>query len=241
MVAKEVFLPIDRERIAISVFKEPEPRTTVLFLFGGSQTTARERFFEWQQELLNHDINSVSFDYIGTGQSSGNFYDSSLARRIEESIFVFEWMKKSLTASEKVAICGGSLGAYVALGLMHRFREQVTHLMLFCPAAYTRAAHKVQFGPQFTQVISQPDSWQDSLAFDWLEEFQGHLLFILPQHDEVIPADITQAFLRQATHAHSVEKAIIANSSHQLLAEGKLNEAVRQQVYRKSLLFFKNK
>lgn len=241
MVNKEMFLAVERERIAISVFKQPKSKTTVLFLFGGSQTIARERFFEWQQELLNHGISSVSFDYSGTGQSSGNFYDSSLAKRVEEAALVFEWMKNSLTAPEKIAICGGSLGAYVALGLMHHFREQVTHLMLFCPATYTKAAHEIQFGPQFTQLISQPDSWRDSLALDWLEEFQGHVLFILPEHDEVIPANITQAFLRRATHTHSVVTAIIKNSSHQLLAEGKSNEAVRKQVYHQSLLFLKNK
>jgi uncharacterized protein len=142
MATKEIFLPVGREQIAISVLEPPKSQIAVLFLFGGSRKKSRERFFGWQRDLFNNGISSVSFDYTGTGQSSGNFHDSSLAKRIGESVIVFEWMSHLFTVHQEIAICGGSMGAYIALGLMSHFKAAVKNLILFCPAAYTKEAPK---------------------------------------------------------------------------------------------------
>lgn len=230
---------IKGEYISVSASVVSRSKQTVLFLFGGSRTQAKERFTEWSKKLAVAGINSVSFDYSGTGQSSGDFYRSSLKRRIQEASGVLKWIRTTLEQSDRITVCGGSMGATIALGVAHRYNRIVKNLILFCPAAYAKEAHATTFGPEFTQLIKKQNSWKNSPAFEWLGKFTGRLLFIIPDHDEVISADITEKFRQSATNAGQVEIVAVKGATHQLLSLGKANEAVREYVYRRSIEFLR--
>src|SRR3989339_777406 len=95
MTTSEIELRVGREKLSVMINQPDNPIHWVFLLFGGSRTRGKERFTEWQKTLARGNIGSVSFDYSGTGKSTGNFFVSSLKNRINETATIIRWMKKS--------------------------------------------------------------------------------------------------------------------------------------------------
>lgn len=211
----------------------------MLLLFGGSRTRGKERFAQWQKTLAQENIGSVSFDYSGTGKSTGNFFASSLANRINETVAIIRWMKKRFGHKIQLTLCGGSMGAYVALGASRIFPESIKNLILFCPAAYRKESNSVCFGPKFTACIRKPNSWKDSLSFEWVHRFTGKILLLIPEKDEIVPVEIPLEYFRLAQKTSEVKYITIPSASHNLLNAKTTNSKIRRLVYKYSTEFIK--
>lgn len=233
----ETELFIDGKRLSISINQPKNSLQWVLFLFGGSKSRGKERFAEWQEFLATENIGSMSFDYSGTGKSTGKFSDSSLGKRIHESIAVIDWLTNIIGEDANLALAGGSMGAYVALGASKIFPTLIKNLILFCPAAYAKECHSLHFGRKFTRCIRRPDSWKNSLAFRWIERFTGRILLLVPENDEVIPSEIPREYQRRAIRATRVAYITIPRTTHNLLSPQITSRRIRQQIYRYSVEF----
>jgi pimeloyl-ACP methyl ester carboxylesterase len=161
MTTSEIGLRVNKERLSVTIIR-PKKKLShlVLFLFGGSLIRGKERFAEWQKKLAQKNISSVSFDYSGTGKSTGKFFASSLANRINETAAIIHWLKENFGPKIKLTLCGGSMGAYIALGVSIIFPKSIKNLILFCPAAYAKESHLVCLGPEFTACIQKQNSWK---------------------------------------------------------------------------------
>ena len=234
---KELF--IEGERISISINQPNNPLQWVIFLFGGSKSRGKERFIDWQEFLAAENIGSISFDYSGTGKSTGNFFASSLANRINETATITRWVKKRFGPKVRLALCGGSMGAYIALGVSRIFPKSIKNLILFCPAAYAKESHSVCFGPEFTACIQKPNSWKNSLSFEWIQQFTGTVLLLVPENDEIVPVEIPREFFRRARNISKVKYITIPSATHNLLNPETTNSEIRRLVYKHSIEFFK--
>lgn len=239
MTSFETEVPIGEKRLSILVNMPRKSNDWVVFLFGGSRTRGKERFTEWQKTLAQENINSVSFDYSGTGKSTGNFFASSLANRINETAAIIRWLKKNFGSKIQFTVCGGSMGAYIALGVCRIFPKSIKNLILFCPAAYAKESHSVCFGPEFTACIRKPNSWKNSLSFEGIQQFTGRVLLLVPEKDEVIPARIPPEYLRRARSASEIKYITIPAATHNLLDIKTTNSQIRRLVYKSSKEFFK--
>lgn len=239
MTSFETEVPIGEKRLSILVNMPRKSNDWVVFLFGGSRTRGKERFTEWQKTLAQENINSVSFDYSGTGKSTGNFFASSLANRINETAAIIRWLKKNFGSKIQFTVCGGSMGAYIALGVCRIFPKSIKNLILFCPAAYAKESHFVCFGPEFTACIRKPNSWKNSLSFEGIQQFTGRVLLLVPEKDEVIPARIPPEYLRRARSASEIKYITIPAATHNLLDIKTTNSQIRRLVYKSSKEFFK--
>lgn len=240
MTTSKIELPVGGKRLSVSIYSPGRKSPNwMLFLFGGSRTRGKERFAQWQKTLTQENIGSVSFDYSGTGKSSGNFFASSLANRINETVAIIRWMKKRFGHKIQLTLCGGSMGAYVALGASRIFTKSIKNLILFCPAAYARESHFLCFGPKFSDCIRQSKSWKNSLSFGWIQQFTGKILFLVPENDEIVPTEIPREYFRLAQKASEVKYITIPSATHNLLNAKTTNSKIRRLVYKYSTEFIK--
>lgn len=233
-------IPYKENKLSLSI-QETKKRSKrfVVFFFGGSKTRGRERFIEWQKKLYLHGFNSVSFDYSGIGHSTGNFKKSSLARRIDEGQQIVNFVLTKYGKDIEIYFCGGSMGSYVALGVLSKITSEVKKLILFCPAAYSTKAHNCKFDDRFTRELNKKNSWITSRSFKWIRKYQGQVLILVPEYDETVPREIPQTYLQNAVNSRLRRLVIVNNATHNLLDKDENNKIVREKIYDDSLKFLR--
>jgi pimeloyl-ACP methyl ester carboxylesterase len=181
-------------------------RCPTLVLHGAGKSS-RARFSQMRAGLDACGLPSVSFDFIGHGETGGKITDSSLHGRTAQAATVIRH-----ACAEPLTLIAASMGAYVAIKLTAQFA--VNNLILMVPAVYTPEAYDLGFGPRFSAAIRVPGSWRDSDAFGILEGFTGNLLVIAAAHDHVIPRDVIERIHRSGKHARTNLLHIVPESEH---------------------------
>lgn len=189
---------------------------TVL-LSGSSKSIGMERYFELQDILKEKGNSSITFDYIGSGLSTGEFSEGSLEGRIKETVFIIDWLKNKYGKQIEINLVGPSMGAYVVLGLAN-ISKSIKKVLLICPAAYSKSAHDINFGELFTQELRKPGSWQDSLSYQWANGYKGSVLMITAENDAVVSKDITGLYVKYFSNNKKFAHKTILNAGHGISA-----------------------
>jgi len=180
--------------------------SNVIVLHGAGESS-RGVFSRLRRYLNDHTIDSVSFDFIGHGETGGDIKDTTLHDRTNQAAAVIRH-----TCIEPVTVIAASMGAYSAIKLTELF--SVDNLILLVPAVYTPQAYDISFGPKFSAVIRVPYSWKDSDAFNILSGFNGNLIVIAAQFDDVIPIETIEQIHASAVNARSRFIHVVPGSRH---------------------------
>ncbi|SFE43488.1 hypothetical protein SAMN05216563_105198 [Phytobacter palmae] len=177
----------------------------VLMIHGGSKD--REVFIHYRELLYSMGYGTTAFDCIGHGASTGKMSDSSLDSRTRQALAVIAHLNVPVTGC-----LGTSMGAYNAVQLSTRadFRS----LILLVPGVYTPEADKVNFGPDFSQIIRQEKSWLNSDAWSQISAFRGKVLIVAAERDEVIPQVIPEKLHNAATHTSWKALFVVPGADH---------------------------
>ena len=179
----------------------------VVLLHGGGLNTSRTRFESLRKQLLNYNISTCAFDFLGHGDTCGVL--SSLKDRTEQSLCIINnYTRKPVT------IIASSMSGYNAIKLLDY--GVADKLVLFVPAVYTTEAYNVPFGEQFSRIIREDNSWINTDAWDILNGFKGKILLITAGKDTVVKKEITQKIYDSASNASYREYLEIAESSHKI-------------------------
>jgi pimeloyl-ACP methyl ester carboxylesterase len=181
-----------------------------IFLHGGGDYSIKERIYDFAEPILKKKINILTFDFSGHGESTGTIQESSLRKRTTEAK---EGINQFVTESP-IILCGASMGGYIALKILKSYN--VKTLLLFGPALYDAKAYDVRFDQGFTQIIREPESWRNTDVLDALENFEGNVLIVMGQKDEVIPPGVIQLIYQHAKKARKKEIYTIANCPHKI-------------------------
>lgn len=173
----------------------------------GAGNSSRTRFSRLRESLNDRGMPSSSVDLIGHGETGGNILDSTLHLRTEQAAAVIRH-----TCLEPLTLIAASMSGYTAIKLTEIF--SVSNLILLVPAVYTPRAYDLGFGPEFSRTIRTPGSWNDSDAFSIMSEFNGNLLIIAAEVDDVIPAQVIERIHASADNASSRHLHIVPNSTH---------------------------
>jgi len=183
-----------------------ESPTAVVALHGSGNTNKETtKYLATTVSGAGHHL--IRLDFSGQGRSSGQMTDSSLAKRVNEAIGVIED-----TGLKLVSIVGTSMGGYVATRLLDRF--EIETLILFCPAAYSRAAWNLKFGDGFTEEIRRPDSFLETDVRDSCQDFCGRVLFFIGNADTIIPPQVTNIYETAFPRAKSFERVVLEDCPH---------------------------
>lgn len=189
----------------------------VLFHHGGGESTSvRYAPFQSAKTDFGQSIASFAIDFRGCGQSEGEFEAGSLVNRLRDAEAALKvFIDKSKLPESNIYLWGSSMGGHLACRLVEKY-PNIRGLILQSAAAYSSESETLPLNAKFTQVITQPNNWVDSLAFTALEHFTGKTLVIYGEHDTVIPQGVQQKYQTIAL-AHGGRSILIPNSTHTLL------------------------
>jgi len=176
----------------------------------GAGQSSRERFLRLRRSLYGKGLPTVSFDFIGHGETGGRLLGSTLHARADQAAAVIRH-----TCREPLTLIAASMSGHTAVKLLEAFA--VENLILLVPAVYNHRAYDLPFGPAFSAAIREPGSWRDSDAFGTLSAFRGNLLIIAAESDEVIPQGVIEGLYAAADNARERRLHIVPGSRHQAL------------------------
>ena len=194
-----------------------------LWLLHGAGASSMARFSKLRENLFNQSIQTIGFDFIGHGKTGGDLSGSSLEHRVNQAL-AFTRMQKPPVQH----ILGSSMGAYVAVQLSQYYELET--LILMVPGMYHKEAFNKQFGPEFSSIIRQDKSWIDSDAWEILSRFNGKLLLIYAEDDEVIPKDVIDKIMASASKASYVKKLCISRAKHGFLRHLEYDNPVLKEI-----------
>lgn len=200
----------------------------LLFLHGAGQSN-QNLFMPLREDLYQLGFSSLAFDFIGHGETGGLLETSSLEQRFNQACSVIE----NFSMSQPLSIIAASMSGYIALKLLKKYR--IKNIILFVPAVYDTKAYSVPFNQGFTEIIREPESWLNSDAWDIIQNFNGNLLLLAAQYDQVVPFSIIQKLYTSAVHAKKSEIFIVKDCPHQILRYLSENASKRDEVVKKIL------
>ena len=216
-----------RETVLIGSRLTPERAThSAILLHGGGSSTA-DGFHELRAFLYAQGIETHAFDFIGHGRTGGQQNGTTLQDRVKQ---VHEVVKAQRIERTTLALVGFSMGAYVAMKVAAE--AQIPRLCLAIPAAYAARAYEEPFGPEFSQVLRTPRSWESSDAFGLARYYAGHLLVISAEEDKVVPAEIPYRYASGRENRASTEHHVIRGAGHKLSEHYEREPEARQTVYK---------
>lgn len=203
--------------------------TTIFFLHGGGNSS-KARYRRLIERFDSDGVSAFAFTHHG----------HSLSERLQESEHELEQLKtRSHLGDNDIFLWGSSMGGHVAARLVAN-HPRLRGLILQSAAAYAQAAEIIPFGPHFTAAITLPHSWQDSLAFTSLSQYQGPVLVIYGAHDDVIPREVVDAYRLRAQQNGAFY--LLNNAKHSLLRPTTDSEHLAwETMYRHALSFVRSR
>lgn len=183
------------------------PGSTVLFLHGGGLKTTRKRYEKLRIDLLNNNIFSYAFDFIGHGDNNEDLYNTSLHSKVlQAKTFIDEFIKVPFS------IVGASMGGYISIKLLEMY--DIKSLILFVPAIYSDKAYDINFGNDFSEILRKEGSWKESNTFSILKKYKNKVLLISVNNDLVIPLELTNELRKSLEDNINFKDYIIKNDTH---------------------------
>ena len=200
----------ERLQATIDYVGDTVPQPSILSLHGGGDP-ARRLIAPLARHLAANGHPVLRFDHSGWGESSGTLQTSSLRQRVEEA----QTAAQFLNPDHGITVIGTSMGGHIALELLQHLN--VRNLILFCPAAYTAKAYDVPFGPDFSTLIRDPDSYRNATVFEHLERFTGQFMMLNGTDDPIIPVDVIAQYKQSARHCSFADFVTLEGAPHRIM------------------------
>lgn len=236
MIQKSFRFSIQGEEIATTILSKdslPEQKPRFVFLHGGGNGT-KERIYNIASPLLDNNVNLLAFDFSGQGESTGDLKKSSLQKRTQEANEIVH----QFASTDPLIMCGASMGGFIAIKMLEN--HSIETLILFCPALYDAKAYTVPFDAGFTEIIRTPYSWRNADVFEVLRKFQGKLLIVIGEEDEIIPSEVIELIFSHASTASKKEIYRIPGCPHSIFNWLQVQPTEMQKLERKISDYVKN-
>jgi esterase/lipase len=173
----------------------------LLVLPGYTSTRARQK--EYTEALVAATgMSALVIDYSGHGDSPFELAETRPAQHLLEVVHTFDWLRTAYP-SAGIFVSGSSYGSFLAaqLSMFRRFDK----LVLRAPAIYKPQTF---YDPWAIRPEDQEDynlkmdSYRRDMAqleqhpmLERGDQFAGHTLVVVHEHDEVVPQETTDAYI----------------------------------------------
>ncbi|MEX3107178.1 MULTISPECIES: phosphotransferase [unclassified Streptomyces] len=198
------------------VYGGPAGAPAAAVLLHGAGRGSKARLLPLADEFAAHGVQALALDFTGHGESTGHLGELSLERRFEQAVAVID---AYVPAELPLILTGFSMSGQTVADLTAHYGDRVTAIALAAPAVYAPEAWTEPFGEgagRFTEIIRTPDAWRRSAALDVLREFTGRALLLVPETDEVIPPEVTEAIEDALTARAQYTRVELTGAEHQL-------------------------
>jgi dienelactone hydrolase len=218
----------DNIAIAVDEYETPAPVGQVLVLHGAG-ASSKQRMAPICKRFVAIGHRAITFDFEGHGVTGSKMEGSSLARRLAQAAAV---AKASLSAQLPTTIVGCSMSGHTAVELSHQADfAPISNLILFAPAMYGEALEETPFGPDFSRLIRQPESWRTSKIPEMLKQFRGGILIFVGRSDRVIPVSVINKYVASAESARSLTYLSLPDVDHRITTLLDTDERLAKYVF----------
>lgn len=183
------------------ILSEQDAKKIVIMSHGfrGSSIGPEKSFVEFESLLNSKGYSTLRFDQFGSGNSEGNFIDSSFNQWIETIAY---FTQKYLKAGYQVILLGQSMGATATMAVAAKdlFKNSIPCILLWVPdpkqdidvdpnTVYEEAGQK--YKGSFWLEAKKAD------FYDCLEKYQGGIHLVYGENDRYVSAEVRQNILNK--------------------------------------------
>ncbi|WP_027410440.1 alpha/beta hydrolase [Anoxybacteroides tepidamans] len=207
-----------------------EGKVPALILFHGFTGTKLEPhrlFLKISRALERQNIASFRFDFLGSGESDGNFEDMTLSKEIEEAHAIIDFVKKDQRIdTSRIYLLGLSMGGLVASVVAGDRPADIIKLVLLAPpgnmyelikqtAAQTSIDVTAPYHDHGGNLVGRAflEDLQTIDAFERAKPYQGPVLLIHGTNDEVVPCYVSNMY-RERCYGEQANVHFIAGANH---------------------------
>lgn len=217
VVQKAISLPV-RGQVMRGMEHVPEhpgiPCPAVILYHGFTANKLQEHrmFLKLSRALESRDIASFRFDFIGSGESDGDFEDMTVTREIEEAKAILDFVRLDTRVDPaRVSLLGLSMGGLVAGIVAGDRRADVNNLILVAPAGNM---YELMMAGPLGDMVRAGTVWKpeqadaggnlighgfvDDLAridgFARASHFAGDVLIVHGTNDQAVPCEVARRY-----------------------------------------------
>ena len=193
---------VDNKKIACLFTQSDVNSTKVVIMahgFRDSMVDASRRFVLLSRELAAKGICSLRFDQYGTGNSAGDFYDSSFNDWINTiQNFVKEYLEKGF----QIGLFGNSMGATAVMNAVgnENIREKIDSIALWVPDPkldkHPLDSEYMEEGGQRVQIYF----WKEAYSHDFIANmntYEKPLFILYGEKDKYISQSAREAVIKK--------------------------------------------
>ncbi|MCR2821825.1 alpha/beta hydrolase [Lederbergia panacisoli] len=212
---------------------EKLPAVILFHGFTGNKLEPHRLFLKISRALEKQGFASFRFDFLGSGESDGDFEDMTVTKEFEEAGTIFEYVKSHPKIDEnRIILLGLSMGGLVASLLAGELNNELEKLVLLAPAgtmdqivepmeanvpyiashdAYDHGGNLV--GKAFGEDLKTLNVWARAA------KYEGKVLLIHGTKDDAVPYEVSKLYIEhcygdQAT-LHTIEDGDHTFNSYQ--------------------------
>ena len=209
---KEFSFKIGKDMLRGTLFipRGTGPFPAVIFFHGSGGVG--EMYFDLAKRISEKGIVGMAFNYRGAGLSNGAFEDQTLEMGIQDATAALNFLLSlEIVNKEKIGICGGSFGGFLAALLSSKF--SIKSLILNVPAAYSELDLTKQ--RDFAGELNKR-TFRDSKAYEEISLYKGKLLIIESEFDNVLLPGMVKEYLNRANSASKKEHYLLKGAKHRV-------------------------
>lgn len=203
----------------------------ILFIHGW--TSEKERSYQYASGLAKLGYICFLFDMRGHGESEGDINKAFIKEFLDDVLAAYDYFVKVKGVNqENISIIGSSFGGYLAALLTTKRR--VKRLALRVPADYpdnTFNKSKMQnSGSENASVVAwrtKPKKPSETFALNAIHNFNGEVLVIESEKDDVVPHESVQNYLNAVKDKSKLTHIVMKGAPHST-KEGPFRDKVEQ-------------
>jgi hypothetical protein len=192
---KVYFEEINNKKI-FCVLSEPKYNQKKIVImnhgFKGSSIGSVRTFVDFSKILNQNGISSLRFDQPNSGNSEGDFLNSSFKEWVEATAY---FAKKYLDSGYKVCLMGQSMGATAAVIATSKteLKDKVSCIILWVPdpkSTFSEDPNKIEEegGQKYKNIF-----WQETKNSDFfkcLNEYEGKIYLVYGENDKYVSQEL---------------------------------------------------
>lgn len=202
---------------------EKLPAVILFHGFTGTKLESHRLFLNISRSLEAQGFASFRFDFLGSGESDGDFKDMTVTSELEEAETIFNYVKSHPKIDEnRIIVLGFSMGGLVASLLTGKRHEEIAKLILLAPAGtmgvmielmkgnlpYIEEENAFDLGGNligkgFYEDVKSLEVWEQAAKYN------GKVLLIHGSNDQAVPYAVSNLYIEKCygieAILHSIE------------------------------------
>ena len=166
----------------------------------------------------------------GHGESEGNINTTTTKEFLDDVIAAYDYLVKvEGVDTENISVVGSSYGGYLSSILTSK--RKVKNLALRVPADYANETFNISKmgnageNPEVFKWRLIPKKSNETFALQALHEFDGNMLIIESEKDDIVPHQIIQNYLDAIKDRNKLVHIVMKNAPHSI-KEGPFKDEV---------------